>query len=133
VHRTMSGAQSGVLHELAALRENSGRCGYISLDFPVCTGLSDVPATRPGNGRSRNQRVTRGSTNDQEATPGCPVCHWIVCYATWLATVGFAKKGRKSHIVHCPVMHRTVPCIHRQKVAMTFQMELKRLLATLGL
>jgi hypothetical protein len=88
----VSGAQSGVLYELAALRENSRRCGYISPDFPVCTGLSGLPAMRPGNDRSRDQRVTRSSPNGQEATPGCSVCHRNVWCATLLATVGFAKK-----------------------------------------
>jgi hypothetical protein len=51
----------------------------------------------------------------------------------WLTMAGFAKKGRKLHTVHCPVVHRTVRCVHRQKAIRAFQMELKRLLAALGL
>jgi hypothetical protein len=51
----------------------------------------------------------------------------------WLATVDFARIGRKSCIVLCPVGHRTVRCAHRQKAIRAFEMELKRLLAALGL
>jgi hypothetical protein len=49
------------------------------------------------------------------------------------ATVCFARKGRKSRTVQCPVVHRTVWCAHGQKATMAFQMELRRLLAALGL
>jgi hypothetical protein len=48
------------------------------------------------------------------------------------AMVGFARKGRKMCTVHCPVVHRTLRCAHRQKATIAFQMEFKRLLATLG-
>jgi hypothetical protein len=73
-------------------------------------------------------------TNGHQAAPDYPVCHWIVRCATSIvaATVGFARKGRKSHTVPCPVVHRTVRCSHGQKATMAFQMELQLLLAALG-
>jgi hypothetical protein len=37
-----------------------------------------------------------------------------------VATIGFARKGRKSRVVHCPVVHRTVRCAHTQKATMAF-------------
>jgi hypothetical protein len=49
------------------------------------------------------------------------------------AMVGFTIKGRESCIVHCPVVHWIVRCAHGQKATKAFQMEFKRLLATLGL
>ena len=42
--------------------------GYNSPDYPVCTGLSGVPATRLANGRPRNQRQTRQSN---QRSPSC--------------------------------------------------------------
>jgi hypothetical protein len=41
------------------------------------------------------------------------------------ATVAITRKGRKSRIVHCPVVHRTVWCTHGQKTTKAFQMEFK--------
>jgi hypothetical protein len=40
-----------------------------------CTGLSGVAATRPANGRSRDQRATRGLRQRSRGAPDCPVCH----------------------------------------------------------
>jgi hypothetical protein len=50
-----------------------------------------------------------------------------------VAMVGFTIKGRESHTVHCPVVHRTIRCAHEQKATRPFQMELKWLLAALEL
>jgi hypothetical protein len=51
----------------------------------------------------------------------------------WLATVGFAKKGRKSSIVHCLMVHGTIWCAHGQKATKAYQMEIQRLEGPLGL
>jgi hypothetical protein len=48
-------------------------------------------------------------------------------------TVGFARKGRESRIVHYLVVHRTARCAHGQKATRAFQIELKWLLVALEL
>ena len=128
VHQTVTGAQAGALSKLVAFGKNSGRHDYNSPDYLVCTGLSGVPATRPANDRPRDQWVTRASTNSHTVAPDCPVCHG----GSWLM-VGFARRGRKSRIVRCLMVHRTFRCAHGQKATSAFQMELKRLLVALGL
>ena len=70
-----SGAQAGVLGELAALGKNSARCGYNSRDCPVHTGLSgELVASTPTVGRAISGRHV-DFTNDRKVTPDYPVCH----------------------------------------------------------
>jgi hypothetical protein len=70
------------------------------------TGLSGVHRTiRCANGRPRDRCAPHGSANGQQVTPNCPVCQQTVWGATGpVATVIFAKQGRESCIVHCPVV-----------------------------
>jgi hypothetical protein len=81
------------------------------------------------------QRSDARSAGDTWASPTVGRSHQNVRCATRVmaTTVGFARKGRKSCTVHCPVVHRTVSCAHGQKATMTFQMKLQWLLAALGL
>jgi hypothetical protein len=64
-----------------------------------CTGLSGEPTVDCANGRPRNPRATRGRANGRQGAPDCPVCTdsvWCAnCRKT--ATVGCARKGRRSH------------------------------------
>jgi hypothetical protein len=75
VHPTVSGAQIGAL----ANRSLLGKCWWLhccnSLDCPMCTRLSGVPATHPANDQPRDQRVTRSSANGQKVAPDYPMCH----------------------------------------------------------
>jgi hypothetical protein len=109
VHRTVSGAQAGACDELAALGKSWGSHDYNSLDCLVCTGLSGEPAAPvPTVGSAISERrVARA--NGHKAAPNCPVCHRTVRCAKGVmaAMVGFARKGRRSHTVHCPVRPRT--------------------------
>jgi hypothetical protein len=126
VHRIVSSAQVGTPGELAALEKSWRRHDYNSPDYPVCTGLSGVAAApTPTVGRAINgQHVDL--TNGHQVAPDCLVCHRTVRCATgaMATTIGFARKGKKSHTVHYPVVHQTVRCAHRQKATMAFQMEL---------
>jgi hypothetical protein len=131
----LSGAQAGARDELAALGKSWGSRGYNSPDCPVCIRLSGEPAAPAPTVDSSisERRVARA--NGHQAVPDCPLCHRTVqCAKGGVATtVGFARKGKRSQTVHYPVVHRTVPCAHGQKATITFQMELQRLLAALGL
>jgi hypothetical protein len=122
VHRTVSGAQAGVLDELVALRKSWGSRGYNSPDYPVWQ-------------LRLRQRSTAQSDGDAWTSPTVTSPHRTIRCAkgTVAATIGFARKGRESHTVPCPVVHRTIQCAHGQKTTMTFQMEFKWLLAALGL
>ena len=93
VHRTVSGAQAGVLDELVALRKSWGSRGYNSPDYPVCTRLSDMPAARPANGQPRDQRAPRGSANGQQVAPDCPVCHEA---SGWQRSASPKKEGHRA-------------------------------------
>jgi hypothetical protein len=63
--------------------------------------------------RSRSQRSGAISgrhmclANGYQVALDYPVCHGIR-----EAKVSFAKQGRESHTVHCPMVHRTVRCDH---------------------
>jgi hypothetical protein len=56
------------------------------------TGLSGEPTAPTTNGRQRDQRVTRGQANDHLVAPDSVRC----AMGTEGATVGFARKGRRS-------------------------------------
>jgi hypothetical protein len=123
VHRTMSGAKGGVPDKLIDLGKNTAHHDYNSLDYLVCTGLSgELAAPTPTVDHAISGRHM-DFTNDQKVTPDCLVCHRTVWCAMRVvaATVGFARKGRKSCTVHCLMVHRTVRCAHGQKANMTSQ------------
>jgi hypothetical protein len=109
-------------------RENSARHDYNS---PDCWCASDCLVSQP---RPRQHSVSQ-LVGDTWTSPMVGRYHRTVrCAMRVVAvTVGFARKGRKSLTVHYLMVHRTVRCSHRQKATMTFQMELQRLLAILGL
>jgi hypothetical protein len=62
---------------------------------------------------TRSHRTVRCATK-RSGVPRGPVA----------AIANFARKGRKSHTVYCPVVHWTVRCAHGQKTTMAFQLEL---------
>jgi hypothetical protein len=109
VHQKVSGAQAGSLGKQTALGKNSTHHDYNSLDCLVCTGLSGEPAAPTLTvGSAINDRCV-DFANGHQAAPDCLVCHRTVRCATSVvaAMVGFARKGRKSRFVPCPVGHRT--------------------------
>jgi hypothetical protein len=72
-----------------------------------CTGLSGEPMAASANGRPRNLRSTRGSSNGRQKAPDCPMrqraqsCNGRLC-PIWKAIahrIGYSS---------CPVAHRTV-------------------------
>jgi hypothetical protein len=86
------------------------------------TRLSGVPAARLANGRQHDQRaphvLSQQSLGSTELS-GAPSDQRLV-------TVGFAIQGRKSCTIHCPGVHRTVRCAHRQKAIRAFLMKEQR-------
>jgi hypothetical protein len=117
VHWTVSCAQasawvnkplSGKTQRTMAIIHQTVRCAL------------DCPVSQP------RQRSVARSAGDTWTSPTVTRSHRTVRCATGPmdTTVGFSRKGRKSCTVHCPVVHRTVRCIHGQKATMAFQMEL---------
>jgi hypothetical protein len=92
------------------------------------TGLSDELAAPAPTVSSAISGRRVASANGHQAAPNCPVCHRTIrCAKGAVATtVGFARKGRRSHLF-------TVWCAHRQKATIAYQMKLQRLQAALGL
>jgi hypothetical protein len=113
-HRTvwwctgLSGESSATNPSLSGMKK--GDVAKIHRTIRWCTGLSGEPMVASSNGRPRNLRATRGSSNGRWGAPDCPVC-----------------TGQ------CPVAHRTVRCATRQKARIAFLVGLQRLLAALGL
>jgi hypothetical protein len=104
--------------------------------------LSSVHRTSRCASRPPGQRSSARSASATCARPTVIRRHWTVRCATglfsvsWdqrLATVSFAKEGRRSCTVHCLVVHRTIWCANGQKVIKAYQMELQQLLPPLGL
>jgi hypothetical protein len=104
-----------------------------------CTGLSGEPTITSANGRSRNPRATRGSSNGRQGAPDCPVCtrQCPVCQRARSCNGHLCPiwKAIAHQTIYrtCPVAHRTVRCATRQKAGIAFQDCLQRLLAALGL
>jgi hypothetical protein len=74
----------------------------------MCTGLSGEPtAPTPMVDNAISARCV-ARANSHPATPDCLVCHRTVQCAKGIvaATVDFARKGRRSCTVHCPVRPR---------------------------
>jgi hypothetical protein len=88
-----------------------------SSDCLVCIGLFSEPAAHTPTVGSAISGRRVDFANGHQAASDCPVCHRTVRCSTSVvtATVGFARKGRKSHMF-------TVRCAHGQKATMAFQM-----------
>jgi hypothetical protein len=128
VHRTVSGAP-GWLWGKGRSREF---VGGVRLKF---TGLSGEPTVGCANGRPRNPRMTRGRANGQKGAPDCPLCTGLCPVRQWLQIFnGRLCQNRKEICTgQCPVVHRTVQCVSRQKARFAFLDCSQRLLAALGL
>jgi hypothetical protein len=90
-----------------------------------CTGLSGEPTVVCANGRPRNLRATRGSSNSRRGAPDCPVRQ--------LARRCNGRLRQKRKEIGTGLSTVTVRCATRQKARMAFLVGLQRLLAVLGL
>jgi hypothetical protein len=147
-HRTGSGAPGcSTVNRLLSEKEKDD-VAIIHRTVRWCTGLSGESTAPAANGRPRYQRATRGPRY-QRATCGPrqrSVGH------TGLSgvhrTVSGAPNGPKAQrsaapdmegdhapdcYSGCPVVHQTVRCTTRQKARISYQIDLQRLLAALGL
>jgi hypothetical protein len=125
----LSGEQAGTPGEHASLGKMLGRCGYNSLDCPVCQ-LRAWPTA----GHAISERHVCPANGHQVALD-CPVRHRTVrCAMGPEVGNGLLHQTRKG-ITHCslPGVHRTVRCALGQKAIRAFQMEKQRLLSPLGL
>jgi hypothetical protein len=114
-----------------------GNVAIIHRTVRWCTGLSGEPTVACANGRPRNPRATRGSSNDRQGAPDCPVCtgQCPVRQRAWscngrLCPIWKAITHRTCYS-SCAVAHWTVRCATRQKARMAFQVCLQWLLAAL--
>jgi hypothetical protein len=125
--------------ELAALGIRRRRTAKFHRTVRWCTGLSGELTVASVNGRSRNLRATRGSSNGQKEAPDCPLCTGQ-CPVRQRARIcngrlcPFWKEiNHQTGYSSCPVAHRTVRCATRHKARLAFQVGLQRLLSILGL
>jgi hypothetical protein len=100
-----------------------------------CTELSGESTVSRGNGRPRIPRVMRGQANGHIGAPDYPVCTGQCPVPQRLSdSNGRLRQIRKDIFTRqCPVVHRTVRCVRRQKARSAFQDCSQRLLAALGL
>jgi hypothetical protein len=121
--------------ELAALGKELTAYDYNSPDCPVCTGLSGEPTVGRANGRLRDPCETCGRANGREGAPDCPVCtRQCLVHQRLLICSGRLRQIRKEiRTGQCPVVHRTVRCVRRQKARIAFLDCSQRLLAALEL
>jgi hypothetical protein len=143
IHRTvrwytgLSGESSATNSSLSRMKK--GDMAIIHRTVRWCIRLSGEPMVASANGRPRNLRATRGSSNGQKEAPDCPVCtgQCPVRQRTWSCNGRLCSIWKE--ITHrtgyssCPVVHQTVRCATRQKAGIAFQDCLQRLLAALGL
>jgi hypothetical protein len=145
-------AQSGYTG-LSGGAPNSVRCARLALaNWPLsglrrrctainhrtvrwCTGLSGEPTVGWANGRPRNPRATRGKSQRSEGAPDCPVCTGQCPVHQRLQSANGRLRERRKEIrtEQCPVVHRTVRCVRRQKARIAFLKCSQWLLAALGL
>lgn len=78
------------------------------------------------------RHVAQPTVSRRHRTIRCAIGLSGVPRGQWLAAVGFAKERSKSGTIHCPVVHQTVRCVHGHKTTKAYQMELQRLLGSLG-
>jgi hypothetical protein len=133
----LSGESSATNSSLSRMKK--GDMAIIHRTVRWCIRLSGEPMVASANGRPRNLRATRGSSNGQKEAPDCPVCtgQCPVRQRTWSCNGRLCSIWKE--ITHrtgyssCPVVHQTVRCATRQKAGIAFQDCLQRLLAALGL
>jgi hypothetical protein len=137
VHRTVrwctgrSGESSAANSSLSG--NGKGDMAIIHQTVRWCTGLSGEPMVASANGRPRDLRAMRGSSNGRRGGTGqCPVrqrarsCNGRLC-PIW------KEIAHRTSYSACPVAHRTVWCSTRQKARIAFLVGLQWLLAALGL
>jgi hypothetical protein len=85
---------------------------------PDCPVSQPRPSQRSAAQSACNQRTTRGPrqrspgrTGLSGVPPDCPV---RCAKGVVAAIAGFARKGRRSCIVQCPVVHWTIRCAHTE-------------------
>jgi hypothetical protein len=128
----LSGESSATNSMLSGMKK--GDMAIIHRTVWWCTGLSGEPTVASANGRPRDLRATRGSSNGRKETPDCPVC---------TRQCPLRQRARSYNGRLCrfwkEIAHRTgynscpIRCATRQKARMAFQVGLQRLLAALGL
>jgi hypothetical protein len=125
VHRTVSCAPGWP----TVNRLLSGNDRGVRLKF---TGLSGEPTAPAANGRPRDQHATRGQLQRSAGCTGLSGAP-IGPEEQWSDAPDMEGDRAPDMNCGCPVVHRTVRCTTRQKARMTFQIDLQRLLAALGL
>jgi hypothetical protein len=92
VHRTVSSAPGWSPVKRPLSRKDRRRTTIIHRTVWWCTGLSGEPTVASANGRPRNRRLTRGSSNGRRGAPDSVRC----ANGLRAATVVCAQFGRQS-------------------------------------
>jgi hypothetical protein len=139
VHRTVSGAQAGPATNSSLSGKSKGATAKNHRTVWWRIELSGEPKAPTANGRQRNKRATRGPCQRLVGHTGLFGVPRTLGGAHWGPVdprpAAPNKEGDRAPVGYCscPVVHRTVRCITRQKARIAFQLELQRLLAALVL
>jgi hypothetical protein len=122
---------SGVTVARLANSPLSGIDGVLWLKFTGLSGEPTAPVPTVGSAIS-GRRVVQA--NGHLASPDCPVCIGQCPVYQEDQGLNCRLRQKRKEIKHCSCLvgHRTVRCTNRQKARIAYQMELQRLLATLG-
>jgi hypothetical protein len=113
----LSGESSAANSSLSG--NGKGDVAIIHRTVRWCTGLSGEPTVASANGRPRNLRATRGSSNGRRAAPDCPVCtgQCPMSQRAWSCNGRLCPIWKAiAHLTvykTCLVVHRTVWCATR--------------------
>jgi hypothetical protein len=132
VHRTVSGAPGWSPVNRPLSGKVWRRTAIIHRTVRWCIGLSGEPTVVYANGRPRNPRATRGSSNGRQRAPDCPVCT-EQCPVRQLARSCNSRMCQKRKEIGTEHATVAVRCATRQKARIAFHVDLQRLLAALGL
>jgi hypothetical protein len=132
VHRTVSGAPGWLGVNWALSGKEKGDVAIIHRTVRWCIGLSGEPTAPAANGRSRDQRATRGSRQRSVGHIGLSDAP-TGPEAQRSAAPDMERDRAPDCYSGYQVVHRTVRCTTRQKARIAFQVDLQRLLAALGL
>ena len=125
--------------QLGALGKREGDVAINHRTVQWCTRLSGESTAPATNGRSRDQRATRGARQRSVGHTGLSGVHRTVSGAPTSpeaqrsAAPDMEGDSALDCYSGCPVVHRTVRCTTRRKARIAYQIDLQRLQAALGL
>jgi hypothetical protein len=139
VHRTVSGAPGWLGVNRALSGKEKGDVAINHRTVWWYTGLSGESTAPATNGRSRDQRATRGARQRSVGHTGLSGVHRTVSGAPTSPEAQRSAapdmEGDRAPDCYsvCSMVHRTVRCTTRRKARIAYQIDVQRFLAALGL